>query len=134
MTWLFALFLVAHALIHASFVAPQPPATAGGPQWPFDLAHSWILSPLGIDGDATRLLGVALIVVTIAGFGLAALAAVGILGDGTFVPGIAVGSVASLALLAVFFSPWFVVGVGIDAVLLWAVLAARWSPQAGFPG
>lgn len=134
MTWLVALFLAAHALIHASFVSPRPPASAGGPEWPFELARSWLLSPLGLDANATRVVGVVLIVVTLAGFAVAALATLGVLGEGLFAPGIAVGSVASIALLAAFFHPWLVLGVGIDAVLLYAVLVARWSPAGGLPG
>jgi len=134
MTWLFALFLAAHALIHASFVAPRPPVSAGGPEWPFDLAHSWMLSPLGLDGDASRLLGIALIGFTIIGFGVAALSTVGAFGEGVFAAGIVAGSVASILLLALFFHPWLVLGIGIDVVILWAVLVARWSPQGGLAG
>ena len=134
MTWLFALFLAAHALIHASFVSPRPPATAGGPEWPFELARSWLLSPLGLDANATRIVGVVLILVTLAGFAVAALSTLGILGGDLFAPGVVAGSIASIALLAAFFHPWLVLGVGIDAVLLWAVLVARWSPSGGLPG
>jgi hypothetical protein len=134
MSWLLGLFLVAHGLIHASFVSPRPPATAGGPAWPFDLGHSWALSPLGLEGDAGRLLGVALIGLTLVGFVVAAGGAVGILGSNLFVPGVVVGSVASLVLLVAFFHPWLVLGVAIDVALLWVVLVARWSPQGGFPG
>lgn len=64
--------LLAHAAIHAAFVAPRPPATAGGPAWPFDLGHSWILGPLGLDAEVGRVLGLALIAVTLGGFALAA--------------------------------------------------------------
>ena len=46
---LFGLFLLAHGLIHASYVAPSPAATAGGPEWPFDMARSWLVTSLGMD-------------------------------------------------------------------------------------
>ncbi len=134
MTWLFALFLAAHGLIHASYVSPRPAQTAGGPAWPFELAHSWLLSPLGVGADAARLIGAALILVIVAGYAVAALSTIGVLGQGLFAGGVVIGSVASLALLVLFFHSWLVLGIAIDLVLLWAVLVARWAPQAGFPG
>ena len=39
MTWLIAAALLAHAAIHASFIAPRPPVTAGGSIWPFELGR-----------------------------------------------------------------------------------------------
>ena len=134
MTWLAALFLLAHALIHASYLSPRPPATAGGPAWPFELTRSWILSPLGLDGDPGRILGIALIAIIIVAFGLAALATFGVAAQATFAPAIVAGSIASIALLVLFFHPWLVLGIAIDVALLWAVLVARWTPQGGFPG
>jgi hypothetical protein len=128
MSWLFTLFLVAHALIHASFVSPRPPATAGGPEWPFDLAHSWLLSPVSLEGDTSRVLGIALIALVIVGFGLATLATLGVLGSATFGPGIVLGAVASLVLLGAFYHPWLTFGLVIDVVLVWAVTVAHWSP------
>jgi len=133
-TWLVALFLLAHGLIHASYVSPRPPATTGGPAWPFELTRSWILSPLGLDGDTGRIVGIVLVAITVVGFGLAALAAFGIAEQTMFVPAVVAGSVASLALLVLFFHPWLVIGIGIDLVLLWAVAVARWTPSGGFPG
>lgn len=125
-----AAFLLAHAAIHASFVMPRPPATAGGPAWPFELGRSWILGPLGLGGDAARLLGVALIAVTIGGFALAALAAAGFGPAGLWAPAVVAGAVSSIALIGIFFHPWLVLGIAIDAVLIWAVLVAGWTPDA----
>lgn len=122
-------FLLAHAAIHVSFLTRRPPATAGGPAWPFELERSWALSPLGIQPEVTRLLGVALVAATIAGFALAAGAVVGFLPSGLWAPVTAAGAVASLALLLIFFNPWFALGVLIDIGLLWAVLVAEWSPD-----
>ena len=128
MVWLLALFLLAHGLIHASFVSPRPPAPAGGPEWPFELTRSWALSPLGLDGDAGRVLGFVLLAITLVALLVAAASVVGLLGQAAFVPGVVAGSIASLALLVLFFHPWLTLGVAIDLVLLWAVLVARWSP------
>lgn len=126
---LIAAFLLAHGLIHGSFLAPHPPVTAGGPAWPFELGKSWLLQPLGLDSEATRMVGMALIALTIGAFALAALAAIGILPGGLWPPSVTIGAVASIAVLALYFSPWFVVGVGIDLVLLWAVLLQSWAPD-----
>lgn len=121
-------FLLGHAAIHTGFVSPRPAATAGGPAWPFDLERSWLLSTLGLDGEAGRLLGIALVAVTLAGFGLAAVAALGLLPTAVWQAAITIGAVASIAVLALFFHPWLVLGIAIDVALLWAVLAARWLP------
>lgn len=125
---LVALFLLAHAGIHASFVSPRPAATAGGPAWPFDLGRSWLLSPLGAGSELTRPLGLALLAVTLAGFAVAALSALGIGPASLWVPSVIVGGVASIALLGLFFHPWLALGVAIDIVLIWAVTIADWQP------
>lgn len=119
-------FLLAHAAIHTSFVTPAPPATAGGPTWPFDLTRSWLLSPVGVDGSVLRVVGLAMLAAVITGYALALLASTISLPGDLFAIGIAVGSVASLGLLVLFFHPWLVLGVLIDIGLLWAV-AARWN-------
>ena len=124
-----ALFL-GHALIHASFLSPRPPATATGPQWPFDLAQSWLLTPAGIGEPALRALGVGLLLVIMVAFAVAAMATVGIAPAGAFVPTVAVGSIASIAMLALFFNPWLLLGFVIDAALLWATMVAGWRPGA----
>jgi hypothetical protein len=129
-----AVFLVAHGLIHASFVSPRPPATAGGPQWPFDLSQSWALSPLGLEAGASRVIGMVLLAVVLGGFVVAGLSVAGIAPASVFVGAVAVGAVASIVMLALFFHPWLVLGVVIDVVLLWATLAASWRPgQAAIP-
>ena len=125
-----AVFLLAHAGIHASFISPRPAQTAGGPGWPFDLAHSWLLTPLGLSPDITRFLGLALLAVTVGGFALAALAALGPVPAGIWMPAIVVGAVGSMSLLGVFFHPWLVLGILIDLVLVWAVSVARWQPAS----
>lgn len=126
---LVAALLLAHGAIHTGFVSPRPPATAGGPPWPFELARSWALTPLGVHPDTTRLLGTALVVATIAAFALAALATAGLVPAALFGPTSAVGAVASLALLGLFFHPWLVLGLAVDLALLWAVLVGGWAPH-----
>ena len=82
-----AAFLLGHAAIHAGYLSPRPVATIGGPPWPFDLTHSWVLSPLGVAPETLRVLGFGLFALTLAAFALAAVAAVG------FLPGRGVGRV-----------------------------------------
>ena len=125
---LVAAFLVAHAAIHFAFVTPRPPATAGGPAWPFDLEHSAILSPLGMASDLTRPIGVALMATTVFAFALAALGALGVAPRELFAGTVVVGAIASIALLGLFFHPWLVLGIAIDVFLVWAVTSASWQP------
>jgi sterol desaturase/sphingolipid hydroxylase (fatty acid hydroxylase superfamily) len=122
-------FLCAHAAIHAAFVSPRPPAKPGAPPWPFDLGRSWVLSRLHAPGSVARVLGVALVAVTIGGYALAAVATIGILPTSTWDAAVAIGSAASLALLLLFFHPWLVVGVAVDVLLLWVALVAGWTPD-----
>jgi hypothetical protein len=70
-------FLAAHGLIHASFLSPVPPATAGGPPWPFDMAKSWLVTRAGLDAWPVTLLGTALVALTVIGFAGSALGAAG---------------------------------------------------------
>lgn len=123
-------FLVAHGLIHASFLQPAPTPKSGAPIWPFDLTHSWLLSPAGVDAPMTRLIGIALLVIVIAGYAAAALAVAGIGSASLFVPGILAGSAASLLMLALFFDLWFLLGSAIDVALIGAVVMAGWRPGA----
>ena len=128
-TLLLAAFLLAHGLIHASFLTPKPAPTADGPTWPFDLDRSWLLSPLGVTRPWTHALGVALVAVTIAAATLAAIVALGVL-DALWVVAVSLAAIASLAVLALFYRPWLTLGIVIDVVLLWAVLVAGFVPPA----
>ena len=122
-------FLLAHAAIHASFLAPAPAATATGPQWPFDLGRSWALSPLGLEASIVRAVGVGLVAAVFAAYGVAILSVIGILPRDVAVAAVAAGSLASMAVLALYFNVWFVTGLAIDLVLIWLSLG-NWSPDA----
>ena len=130
---LFATFLLAHGLIHASWFSPAPPQTAGGPEWPFELSRSWLVTGLGADAEPIRLMGTMLIAVTVAAFVLAALSTAGVLVPSAWWPAfVIVGALASVAQLVVFFHPWLILGLAIDAVLLWAAAVLHWSPFAAW--
>ena len=77
MKLLLAAFLAAHGLIHISYLTPAPPRTAGGPEWPFELARSWLVTGAGLDPGVARAAGTALVALTVALLVTAALAAVG---------------------------------------------------------
>ena len=124
-----AMFLVAHGLVHLLFLSPQPPATDGGPPWPFDLDGSWVLRPMGVAPRRARRLAIALIAVTITGYTVAAVVALGLPPEPLWVPAVVVGSVASIASLTVFFRPQLVIGLGIDVALLWLALVSGWAPS-----
>jgi len=125
-----AAFLAAHALIHASYLTPAPLRTAGGPEWPFELTRSWLVTALQLDPALARMLGIGLAGSTVAILVAAALATAGWIVPSQLWPALIVaGSACSLLTLALFFHPWLQLGVGIDIALLWAVLAG-WQPFA----
>jgi hypothetical protein len=127
-------FLVAHALIHLSYLTPAPPRTAGGPEWPFAMDRSWLVTGVGVDPDVARTLGTVLVAPTAALFVAAGLATLGWLLPTAWWPTLVVGgSVLSAITLALFFHPWLVLGLVIDWALLWAVLVLGWSPATSVP-
>jgi hypothetical protein len=118
-------FLLAHGLIHLSYLSPAPPRTAGGPEWPFEMARSWLVTGVGLEAGAARALGTALALAAAILLAGAALATVGWIVPGAWWPALAVGgAVASLATLVLFFHPWLVLGLAIDALVLWWALLA----------
>ena len=134
MNLLLGAFLAAHALIHASYLTPAPPPTADGPEWPFEMAHSWLVTGIGADAAVVRALGTALVVAAIALLVAAGLSTVGWLVPADWwSPLVVGGAVASALTLAIFFQPWIVLGLAIDASLLWAVLVIGWSPASTVP-
>jgi hypothetical protein len=129
MNLLIGAFLAAHGLIHLSFVAPAPPRTAGGPEWPFETARSWLVTGMGLDPAAVRASATALVVVSVALLVAAGLATNGWLVPAEWWPGLTVsGAAASLVTLMLFFHPWLLLGVAIDLALLWAVFIGGWRP------
>jgi hypothetical protein len=127
---LVASLLFAHAMVHVAFVTPTPPMTAGGPTWPFTTSRSWLATRFSVSPDLLRGLAMALVAATLSGFGLAALAAIGLVPATVWTPAIVTGSAASLGLLIAFFNPWLLIGVAIDVGLLWASLMTSWNPIA----
>jgi hypothetical protein len=126
---LVGLALLAHTLIHSGYLSPAPPRTAGGPDWPFEMSRSWLVSTAGLPADAVRPLGTALVVVTILALAAAGLATIGIgVSQEWWLWLVIVGAVASALTLVLFFHPWIVLGLLIDVVLLYLVLVSGWNP------
>src|SRR5688572_633615 len=99
-------FLIAHGLIHTSY-GGSPPVTVGGPPWPFQLGHSWLLSGLGLGADAVRAVGTALWIATTAGFVAAGVGVFGVPVLHELWRGLAAGSaMLSLLLLGLYWHPW----------------------------
>jgi hypothetical protein len=127
-TLILAAFVFIHGAIHLSYLAPRPPATAGGPPWPFTLDRSWILSRFDVSPELMRVLGLALTAATFAALTLAAMSIGGLIPNELLPPALAIGAGTSLALLLLFFHPWLVLGLVIDVGLLAAaVLGAQSS-------
>jgi len=127
---LFGLFLVAHGLIHASFVARAPAPTPGGPEWPFEMGRSWLITVIGMEGGVVRMIGAALVIVTVVAFAGAGLAWFGLVVPTAWWPALVMaGAASSLAVLTAFFHPWLVLGFAIDAVLIYLVAGSGWTAQ-----
>jgi hypothetical protein len=125
------LLLIGHALIHFGYLSPVPPRTAGGPEWPFEMSKSWLVTNVGLSADLVRPIGtllVALVVIAMVGAGLATLRIV--VPHEWWAALVVTGAVASLITLALFFHPWIVLGLAIDAGLLYLILVNGWDPFA----
>ena len=134
MKFLLGAFLIGHALIHASYLSPAPARTADGPEWPFEMARSWLVTWAGLDPALVRMLGTAMVLATIALLVAAGLSTVGWLVPSEWWSALVVaGAVASALTLALFFHPWIALGLIIDAMLLWVTLGTSWTPATTSP-
>jgi hypothetical protein len=130
MKLLLALFLAAHGLMHASFISPAPPRTAGGPEWPFELTRSWMVTGLQLEPGIVRAAGIGLALTSAGLLVLAAMTTAGWLLPASWWAGLTMaGAATSLVTLVLFFHPWLVLGLAIDFALLWAVIGAGWTPD-----
>ena len=108
--------LCAHGLVHLLWFAPNDDRA-----WPFRLDRSWLLSE-----GARRPVAVALVALTVVGFGLLGLAVWGVPGLASIWPVLAIGSaIASLAALVLFWDRQLLWGAAIDLAL---VVVALWRP------
>jgi hypothetical protein len=126
--------LLAHGLIHLSWLTPAPRPLPAGPGWPFDAGRSWLVSAVGLDPAVAHLLAIVLGITTVSLFGMAALATMGWLVPPAWWQALAsAGAISSLGMLAAFFHPWLALGIVIDAAILWVTLAVGWAPTGSAP-
>ena len=126
---LFALFLIAHGLVHAILAATPIPNDPEPKPGAFFTAtsRSWLLPQLGLGGSAIQWIGIILVILSTVGFVLAGLGVLGVPGLSTIWRTVTViSSCLSLLLLILFWHPWLMVGVLIDCALLIALLWAKW--------
>jgi hypothetical protein len=134
MKFLLGAFLVGHALVHLSYLSPAPPRTADGPEWPFEMTQSWLVTGAGLDPALVRALGTATVLATVTLFIAAGLSTVGWLVPSDWWSGlVTAGAVASAMTLVIFFHPWIMLGLAIDVALLWATLVVGWAPGTASP-
>ncbi len=129
--WLLAALLFGHGWVHMMFVFPKPAAdaSAGGPEWPFDMTRSWLVTGAGLDVGVVRMVGLVLMVLVFVAFVLGALSTVGVLVPvGWWATLVIAAAIGSTLFLALFFSPALLLGFAINVAALWLVTASIWSP------
>jgi hypothetical protein len=115
MRFLFALFLIAHGLVHL-MVWLAPPS----PDAPFRADHSWLM---GTDGTAHRT-SVTLALGATTTFVLSGLAL--LLGVAVWITVAVAASVLGLIVAITFFDRWLLADVGINVGLLYLLLMTEW--------
>ncbi len=129
---LFAVFLIAHGLVHAILAAAPIPNDPDSKPGAFFTAsdRSWLLPQLGMNASTVQWIGIILVALSTLGFVLAGLGVFGVPGLTTVWRTVAVVSACiSLLLLIAFWHPWLVVGVLIDIGILIALLWVKWPPE-----
>jgi hypothetical protein len=110
--------LLAHGLVHLLYLAPDVPE--------FSLGRSWLLP-----ASARRPVARVLMVATVAGFALVALAVWGVPGLSVAWPALTiVACLLSMGVLAVFWDTVLVIGIVIDvALVVIAVTRPEWADR-----
>jgi hypothetical protein len=121
MKLLFGLFLIAHGLLHLSYLAPKP----DDPSYPFDFSKGWLANVLG---EAAKPIGTILAIITATCFVLAGLGVFGFPGLESIWQQLAIGgAAASTVLLGFFWHPWLAAGMLINVVLLYGLIEQNWE-------
>jgi hypothetical protein len=131
-TWLLAAFLLGHGLVHVMFVAPPPtdPASPAA-DFAFNASRSWIVTGNLVSLSAVQVLVTALVAVTVLGYGLAALATLGLVVPTTmWTTFLVAGTAASAALMVIGLAPALALGIAIDVALVAIVFFTTWRPAA----
>ena len=126
---MFALFLIAHGLVHAGLAAepnPNDPESKPGAFFT-SISRSWLLPKLGLNAAAVQWIGLILVALATLDFILAVLGVFGVPGLSEVWRTVSVVSACvSLLLLVLFWHSWLIVGMLIDVALLIALLWVNW--------
>lgn len=121
MKTLIGLFLIAHGLMHASYLTPKP----DDPNYPFDFTKSWFANLLG---DMSQPIGVILTILVVICFILSGLGVFGVAGlESNWKLFTIAGAVLSSLLLILFWHNWLVLGLVINAVLIYGIYVLNWN-------
>jgi len=124
MKTLFALFLIAHGLVHAFYISPTPPITDGGPEWPFNINKSFLLKMIGLNTETIKIIGIILCLSVIIGFIITGIAWLNLFELGQYWDFIAtLSSVLSIIFLILFWHNWLVIGFLINIAILYYIYA-----------
>ena len=129
---LFALFLIAHGLVHAGLAAAPNPNDPDAKPGAFftSISRSWLLPQLGLNATVVQWIGIILVALATLDFVLAGLGVFGVSGLTAVWRTVAVVSAGvSLLLLVPFWHAWLVVGILIDTGILIALLWAKWPSE-----
>ena len=112
-------FLVLHGLVHGLLASSARPDVPGAGAWTLFTAHSWALDRLGTAPAASRLVGLGLLILVVAGFGLAGAGELGAGGLAKAWRWLALGAaLLSLGLMILFWHPLMGPGAVIDVVII----------------
>lgn len=113
---LLGIFLIAHGLVHLSYLMPKP----DDPNYPFDFGRGWFASFAGSLAKPVGMLLVCAVTLafTLGGLGVLGVSALENLAD-LFLIG---GSVLSLLVLVLYWHKWLVLGIIINIAIIWGVL------------
>jgi hypothetical protein len=123
------IFLIAHAVAHAGLATapipenpdPKPGAFFTAP------ARSWIFKRINLDSIPVQKIGVILVTLSVVGFILAGLGALGVTGlKGIWQTTAAGSAIVSLILLVLYWHPWLILGVVIDTGLVALTCLNSW--------
>lgn len=120
MQTLLALFIIAHGLIHFSYLTPKP----NDPKYPFHFDRGWLSHAIGAGAQP---IGTIITLATVILLALAGLGLWGIPGLTTYTKALTLsGMTASLITLVLFWHPWLVLGIVIDLVFIFGILQLGW--------
>lgn len=121
MKTLIGLFLIAHGLLHVSYLTPKP----DDPKYPFAFTKSWFAN---IVGDISTPIGMTLTLLVVGCFMLTGLGVLGVPGlAGVWREFAVLGALLSVLLLTLYWHPWLVLGFAINALILFGILVLNWE-------